>query len=88
MEYNISYINDTDIILSGIRPDLRNFFKFSKKDCVMRKNWSVQLTIIIKLIDLINSVVEIALNNNNTIDLWKNLEIIDFKNLFNFYIIN
>lgn len=86
-EYNISYINDTDIILSGIRSDLRNFLNSQKKRlCNEEKLECGELTIIIKLIDLINSVVEIALNNNNTIDLWKNLEIIDFKNLFNFYI--
>jgi hypothetical protein len=86
-EYNISYINDTEIILSGIRPILRNFLNLEKKRlCNEEKLECGELTIIVKLIDLINSVIVIALNNNNTIDLWKNLEIIDFKNLFSFYI--
>ena len=84
--YNISYINDTEVIISGVNGQIRNFLNSQKKRfCDEEKLECGELTIIIKLIDLINSVVTIAINNNHTMDLWKNLEIIDFENLFNFY---
>ena len=42
-----------------------------------------KLTITIKLLDLLNSAIDITVNNSN--NLWFNLEIIDFYDLFNLY---
>jgi len=85
-EYNISYIDKTDIQVYNIKKDIRTFFQEEKKNfCKKQKIECGELTIIIKLLDIINSAIKLAFINNNKDDLWTNLKIIDFNELFNLY---
>ena len=83
MSYEL--INGTDIIISRIDEDIIKFFKNEKKTfCKEQKMECGELTIVIKLSNLINSAVDISLKNN-AIDLFINLEIIDFNSKYDLY---
>lgn len=85
--YNVSYINGDLIAVYDIKPDLRTFFVAEKKkNCKEEKIECGTLTIVIKIVDLINSALNIAMDLNNTQNLWNNLEIIDFYPLAELYI--
>ena len=82
--YNVSYLNKSEIIIFGYSKDVRSFLISEKKDmCDQEDILCGRLTIIIKLMDLINSAINIAVNNVDY--LWINLDIIDFYDLFNLY---
>tara|TARA_B110001469_G_C9598873_1_gene297484 strand:- start:282 stop:1052 length:771 start_codon:yes stop_codon:yes gene_type:complete len=84
-QYNVSYIKDTEIVVSNIKDPVREFFMDKKKAyCKVEKLECGELTITIKLLDLVNSGVKLT-NNHNFSDLWVNLKIIDFYDLFNLY---
>lgn len=86
--FNYSYFDSSDNIhVYKFNQNLRSYF--TEKRTAFCKNQELmcgELTILIKLLDLINSVVNIILHENDHTNLWLNLEIIDFKNLYNLYI--
>ena len=82
--YNVSYLNKSDIIIFGYPKNIRDFLISERKYMCDKENIMCgRLTIIVKLLDLINSAVYIAINNAEHI--WVNLEILDFYDLFNLY---
>ena len=85
-QYNISYINETVIVMSNIKDPVRDFFMDKKKEyCKLEKLECGELTITIKLLDLVNSGVMLTYNQNIS-DLWVNLQIIEFHDLFKLYV--
>lgn len=84
--YNISYINNNEINVFNIDNNIRNFIVDEKKYYCKRELIECgELTIVIKLIDLVNYATSIAIKTNNTKDLWNNLKIMDFYELKNVY---
>ena len=83
--YNISYINSSNIIVHSIDPKIIEFFKVEKKSfCKKEKIECGELTLILKLVNLINSGIILAMENNMD-DLWTNLKIIDFNEMYDLY---
>ena len=70
--YNVSYI-DTDIIyVYHIKADIRKFLQDEKKNfCKHQKIECGELTIIIKLLDIINFATDLSVKTNNSISLNK-----------------
>jgi hypothetical protein len=85
-KYNMSYIIDSKtIIIYNIPNDIREFLYRSKTNKC--KNLLIEcgtLTIIIKLLDLVNSAVKITAENTDY--LWINLRIINFKDNYYLYL--
>jgi len=82
--YNVSYINNTDVLLFGINEKVRKFFQDEKKSaCKNEKIECGTLTLIIKLLDLINSAIIVSINSN---EIETNMELIEFDLLFETYI--
>jgi len=82
--YNVSYLNKSEIVVFGYSDSVRTFLISEKKTmCDKEDILCGRLTIIVKLLDLINSAIHIALNNAE--HLWVNLDILDFYDLFNLY---
>ena len=85
--YNVSYINVDVISVYDISDEMREFFVKEKKNfCKEEQIECGTLTIVIKIVDLVNSALFIATDLNNTQNLWTNLEIIDFYALAELYI--
>ena len=85
-DYNISYINSSNIVMYSINIDIKTFFLVEKRNfCKTEKIECGELTIIIKLLDLINSAVHVSFVNSNINDLKFNLQIMDFDQLYNVY---
>lgn len=85
-EYNISYINKTNILVFELKSSLRIFFQTERKNfCKKQTIECGELVIIIKLYDLINSAIKLSIANKNSDDLWINLKIINFDELFHLY---
>jgi hypothetical protein len=85
--YNVSYINVDVISVYDIRPEMREFFIKEKKHfCKEERIECGTLTIVVKIVDLVNSALFITTDLNNTQNLWTNLEIIDFYALADLYI--
>jgi len=85
-EYNISYINKTYILVYPLKSSLCTFFQTERKNfCNKQTIECGELVIIIKLYDLINSAIKLSIDNKNSDDLWINLEIINFDELFHLY---
>jgi hypothetical protein len=85
-DYNISYINNTEIILYSVNKKIKQFFIDEKKEfCKNEKIECGELTVILKLLDLINSAVKVSINNPNFNELILNLKLIDFDSLFGLY---
>lgn len=83
--YNMSSINQTDIIIYPINEQIIDYFRKEKhKFCKEQKMECGELTIIIKMSNLINSAVNIAIRNDIN-DLFINLEIIDFDSKYYLY---
>ena len=83
--YNISYINNTDIVIHPPNPKIVEFFKLEKKMFCKKEHIECgELTLILKLANLIESGIILAMENNLD-DLWINLEIIDFNEMYNLY---
>lgn len=84
--YNISYINNSEINVFEINDTIRKFVTDEKKYyCKKEQIECGELTIILKLIDLVNYATSLAIKTNNTKDLWNNLKIMDFYELKNVY---
>ena len=76
-DYNVSYLNDTDVLVYYINKDIKTFFLAEKNNfCKKEQIECGELTIIIKLLDLINSAVKLSLLNSSMDDLLLNLKII------------
>ena len=85
--YNMSFINNSEVQVSMIGENTRNFIqKEKRKLCKKEKIECGELTIILKLIDIINSATKLSITLNNTRDLWTNLELIDFYDLNTVYL--
>ena len=85
-DYNVSYLNDTDVLVYYINKDIKTFFLAEKNNfCKKEQIECGELTIIIKLLDLINSAVKLSLLNSSMDDLLLNLKIMDFDQLYNVY---
>ena len=83
--YNISYINNSDIIVHSIDTKITKFLNLEKKNfCKKEAIECGELTLILKLIHLIDSGILLAMENNIN-DLWINLEIIDFDEMYHLY---
>jgi hypothetical protein len=84
--YNASFISDNTITLFDIPESVRDFFLNRKKEgCKNSKQECGELTIILKLVDLINSVVHISLKMSSLEDLFLNIESVSFFELFEAY---
>lgn len=88
-KYNVSYINNSNIIMSEIREDIRTFLQKEKKEmCKNEKIECGELTIVIKLLDLTNSMIKICIETNNLPDIIKNIELIEFNELYQVYVLS
>jgi hypothetical protein len=84
--YNISYVNGDDIIVNYIDHQILEFFKNEKKKyCKKELIECGELTILIKLFNLINNAIYLSINNQNINDLILNLNIINFDELYYLY---
>jgi len=84
--YNMSYINENKIIIYGIDESIKKFFLEEKINfCKQEKIECGELTIMMKLINLLNSAVHISINTKNINDFIINLDIIEFEPLFKLY---
>ena len=84
---NHSFIDSNDTInIYRINEDLRTFF-INKKNSFCEKQELIcgELTILIKLYDLIQGAQDILLKDLENHNIWLNLRIIDFDNLYNLY---
>ena len=71
-EYNISYINKTNILVFELKSSLRTFFQTERKNfCKKQTIECGELVIIIKLYDLINSAIKLSIANKNSDDFFK-----------------
>jgi hypothetical protein len=85
--YNASFINDSNITLYDIGENVRKFFLTRKQEhCKNSEAECGEFTIILKLVDLINSIVHISFRIDNLSDLFKNVEVTSFYELFDTYI--
>jgi len=84
--YNASFISDTDIHLFDVAENVRKFFlKRKQESCKQSNSGCGELTIILKLVDLINSIVHISFKVSSMDDLFKNVETVSFYELFDAY---
>tara|TARA_B110001469_G_C9459222_1_gene231502 strand:+ start:50 stop:550 length:501 start_codon:yes stop_codon:yes gene_type:complete len=82
----MSYINENKIIIYGIDESIKKFFLEEKINfCKQEKIECGELTIMMKLINLLNSAVHISINTKNINDFIINLDIIEFEPLFKLY---
>lgn len=81
--YNVSYLRNTEIILSKIGEPIRTFLISEKKTmCENEKIECGSLSIMIKILDLINIAIEVAISGTN-IDV--NMDLIEFDVMFDVY---
>lgn len=84
--YNASFMSENDIHLFDVSENVRIFFlKRKQESCAQSNNDCGELTIILKLVDLINSIVHISFKMSSLEDLFKNIEAISFYELFDAY---
>lgn len=84
--FNASFISNNSITLFDIGENVREFFlKRKRESCKEEKLECGELTIMLKLIDLINSIVHIALKVNSIEEFMINLKTISFQELFVVY---
>ena len=86
--YNYSFIDSNNTIhISTFRDELRSFFIDKKNRFCQEENLMCgELTVLIRLLDLINGVTTMIGGDPNNKNIWINLQIIDFKNLYNLYV--
>ena len=85
--YNASFIINNTINLIDVSENVRNFFlKRKQESCKSGDIQCGELTIILKLIDLINSIVQISSKTNIIDEIFYNLDALSFYELFNLYI--
>lgn len=84
--FNASFIINNTVHLFDIGENVREFFlKRKQETCKESQHDCGELTIMLKLVDLVNSLVHISLKLTNTNDLFKNVEAISFYELFQTY---
>ena len=80
---NMSYINNEDIVVYKVDNSIRKFLVEQKKTfCSGEKIECGELTILIKILDLINNAVKLSVVSVNFNELNTNLKIIDFNDQF------
>ena len=80
---NISYIHNDDFIVNSIPSKIRDFLSDRKKElCKQEQIECGEVTIVIKLIDIINNAVELSVLSDNLHQLNNNLKIIDFDDKY------
>lgn len=85
--YNASFIVNENIHLFDVGENVRKFFlKRKQEHCKNSEVECGEFTIILKLIDLLNSIVHISFQINNLSDLFRNVEVVSFYELFDTYI--
>ena len=83
---NVSYINQHQIVVNSVTNEIRDFLKERKKElCKNEQIECGEVTIILKLIDIINNAIRLTLLNDNVVQLYDNLKIIDFFDKYNAY---
>ena len=83
---NVSYINQHQIVVNSVTNEIRDFLKERKKElCKNEQIECGEVTIILKLIDIINNAITLTLLNDNVVQLNDNLKIIDFFDKYNAY---
>ena len=76
---NISYIDNNEFIVNSISTEIRDFLIDRKKElCKNEQIECGEVTIILKLIDIINNAVKLSVLSDNLVQLNDNLKIIDF----------
>lgn len=86
-QYNASYIINSSIVVFHVGANVRNFFLTRKQtSCKEAKMECGELSIIIKLVDLVNSLVHISSKVSSTSELFLNLEATSFDELFQTYV--
>lgn len=90
--FNYSYIDSNDEIqLFMLDNDIRVMFRDYKNSvCKEKKIECGEFTIVLKLLDIINSAIQIIMTDVNNYNIWNNLQVIDFFPQMNFlkYAIN
>ena len=82
---NVSFINNTEIHVFNVNNNIRHFLILEKKDfCNSEKIECGEITILIKLIDLVNSAIDLTKVNKDLYNLILNLDLIDFDENFDF----
>lgn len=85
--YNASFISNNSINMFDIGENVRSFLLTRKKEnCKAEKLECGELTVILKLVDLINSIVHISLELHSPQELVVNIETISFDELFTLYV--
>jgi hypothetical protein len=86
-QYNASYIVNSSIVVFHVGANVRSFFLARKQtSCKEAKLECGELSIIIKLVDLVNSLVHISSKVSSTNELFLNLEATSFDELFQTYV--
>ena len=84
--YNASFISNNDVYLYNTSEIVRSFFlKRKQESCRKGDQECGELTIILKLIDIINSVVYITSKVSSSKDLFNNVDSLLFYELFDTY---
>jgi hypothetical protein len=84
--YNASFIVNNTIHLFDISENVRSFFLKRKQEACKSGNIQCgELTIILKIVDLINSIVHISLQTTEVEEIFYNIEAISFYELFKVY---
>ena len=84
--YNASFIINNTVHLFDVSENVREFLLKRKQDtCKKTESDCGELTIMLKLVDLINSIVHISLQINKLDELFDNVEAISFYELFQTY---
>ncbi len=84
--FNYSYIDSEDMIhLFKIDNSIRLMFKDYKNGvCKEQKIECGEFTIVLKLVDIINSAIHIIMLDSNNYNIWNNLQVIDFYSQIQF----
>ena len=84
--FNASFIVNKTVHLFDIGENVRTFFLNRKQSTCKDSHIDCgELTIMLKIVDLVNSIVHISLNVNSTNDLFTNVEAVSFYELFQTY---
>lgn len=85
--YNASFVSNDTINMFDVGENVRQFLLSRKKEnCKAEKLECGELTVILKLVDLINSIVHISLELHSPQELVVNIDTISFDELFALYI--
>ena len=84
--FNYSYIDtNDDIHLFKINSEIRSMFKDYKNNVCNEKNFECgEFTIVLKLLDIINSAIKIIMIDTSNTNIWNNLKVIDFYSQVDF----